>query len=152
MDVLLAASEDQARLASEQGAQQIREVARELLTSRWHGRYTFSPSAAGEPPAAISGDLAASMSSEMFGDEAWVGPTAGFGRTGFYARIQELGGGMHGHPFMRFFLEGRWWKRRFIELPARPYLEPATNEIVDSGRLWEIYAEHQLDAILEATG
>lgn len=152
LDVLLAASEEQARQASLQGAEEIRDLARGLLTSSWHAWYTFSPSAPGSPPSSISGNLAASMTAELFGDEAWVGPTAGFGRTGDYARIQELGGPMHGHPYMHFFLEGAWWDRTFIQLPERPYLAPATEDEIDSGRLYDIYAEHQLQAILEATG
>jgi hypothetical protein len=152
MDVLLAASAEQARKASLEGAEAIRDVARGKLTAQWHSRFSFSPSFPGAPPAAISGDLAASMDAQMMtADEAWVGPTAGFGRTGEYARIQELGGGMHGHPFMHFFLEGSWWDREFIELPDRPYLQPSTEDVIDSGRLHEIYERHQLEAILEAT-
>ncbi len=87
----------------------------------------------------------------MSADEAWVGPTAGFGRTGEYARIQELGGLMEGHPFMHFFLEGAWWKRSEIFLEPRPYLQPSTDDVIDSGRLLTIYEEHQLEAIREAT-
>lgn len=101
----------------------------------------------------ISGDLAASMTAAMMTpDEAWVGPTAGFGRTGEYARIQELSGLMEGHPWMRFFLEGRWWEESQIFLEPRPYLQPSTEDVVDFGRLHDIYEEHQLEAILEATG
>lgn len=151
LDVLLAASAEQARKASLEGAEAIRDVAKAKLTAQWHSPFTFSPSFPGEPPAAISGNLAASMDAELFGDEAWVGPTAGYGRTGEYARIQELGGGMHGHPYMHFFVEGRWWDREFIQLPERPYLRPSTEDVIDSGRLHEIYEHHQLEAILEAT-
>lgn len=152
LDVLLTASEEQARKASLQGAEDIRDVARGLLTAKSHSRFTFSPSAPGEPPAMISGDLAASMDAAMMtADEAWVGPTAGFGRTGDYARIQELSGLMEGHPWMHFFLEGRWWQEAEIFLEARPYLAPATEDVVDSGRLTAIYEEHQLIAIEEAT-
>jgi hypothetical protein len=153
LDVLIGASDLQAQEASLEGAQEIRDVARGKLTALSHTWDTFSPSQPGEPPAMISGDLAASMDARlMTGDEAWVGPTAGYGRTGDYARIQELGGGMHGHPWMRFFLEGRWWERHFIELPPRPYLEPSTEDVIASGRLFTIYEEHQLQAIMEATG
>lgn len=152
IDLLLVASTEQARKASLEGAEEIRDVARAKLTDKWHSAFTFSPSFPGEPPAAISGDLAASMDAEMMtADEAWVGPTAGYGRTGEYARIQELGGGMHGHPFMHFFVDGRWWDEAFIELAPRPYLQPSTDDVIDSGRLHEIYEHHQLEAILEAT-
>lgn len=153
MDVLLAASEEQASEATIASAELIRDIARGLLSEKVHAWFTFSPSAAGEPPAAISGNLGASMTAELMSPlEAWVGPTGGFGRTEFYARIQELSGPMHGHPWMHFFLEGVWWQEQFIFLPPRPYLAPATDDAVDSGRVWQTYAEHQLVAILEAAG
>ncbi len=152
MDVLAAASLEQSREASLAGAREIRDVARGRLTEQWHAWFTFSPSFPGEPPAAISGNLAASMDAAMVTpDEAWVGPTAGFGRSGFYARIQELGGLMEGHPLMHFFLEGRWWERSEIFLEPRPYLQPSADDVIDSGRLHEIYETHQLAAIREAT-
>jgi hypothetical protein len=153
MDLLLAASQEQARQATKQGAEEIRDIARARLNEKSHERYTFSPSGPGEPPARIDGNLSDSMTAQMVSaDEAWVGPTGGYGRTEEYARIQELGGTMEGHPWMLFFLEGAWWERRFIELPPRPYLAPSTDDVVDSGRLTEIYFEHQLQAIMEATG
>ena len=154
MDVLLAASEDQARQASLQAAQAIRDTARDLLSLQHHDRGTKTPSAPGEPPAMISGSLWASMTAEMMtADEAWVGPTSSASSyNGPYGRIQELGGLMEGRPWMRWFEDGKWHRAQEVFLPDREYLEPATRWEVDSGRVWEIYAEHQTEAILEATG
>ena len=153
MDLLLKASRAESREASLSAAEDIRARTRALLSAKTHPEHTFSPSAPGEPPASISFDLVTSISAQMVGlDEAWVGPTGGYGRTEFYARIQELSGDMHGHPYMHFFADGIWWARRFIHLPERPYLKPATDDAVDSGQVWDYYAGHQLIAIMEATG
>lgn len=102
------------------------------------------------PPAAISGALAASMSAALVGDEAWVGPT-----DLPYARIQELGGEMHGHPLMKWRRVGnpmRYFAREFELLEPRPYLRPATDDVVDSGRLTEIYVEQWTEAQMEVLG
>jgi len=102
----------------------------------------------------MSGDLWASMTAVMVtATEAWVGPTSSASsRNGPYGRIQELGGPMRGNPEMHWFEEGRWHRSEFVELPDRPYLRPATDDVIDSGRLFAIYEEHQLIAIEEAAG
>lgn len=157
LDVMLTAMAEAGRKASLKGAEEIRDVARAELTAEWHGPYTDTPSAPGEPPAAISGDLAASMYAAMeTPDEAWVGPTAGYGRSGDYARIQELGGPMHGHPLMIWHrqFEGAMHRitAEFVELMPRPYLEPATEAVVDSGRLTDIYVEYWTAALEASVG
>lgn len=154
MDVLLAASIEQARLASLEAAEAIRDTARDLLALQRHDPHTKTPSAPGEPPAMISGSLWESMTAVMMtADEAWVGPTSSASsKNGPYGRIQELGGLMEGAPWMRWFEDGKWYRAQEVFLPDRAYLEPATRWEVDTGRVWEIYAEHQTEAIMEATG
>lgn len=80
------------------------------LTLRSHDPGTPTPSAPGQPPAKVSGDLADSTTHE--------GPTGGAGRyelvvgaTTAYARIHELG--------------GRTGRGHRTVLPPRPYLHPA---------------------------
>lgn len=135
--------------ASLEGAQEIQKVTRGLLSRQMHGPFDDTPSKPGEPPARITGDLTFSIDAELIGTEAWVGPT-GLD----YARIQELGGDMKGHPIMEWH---RWFngsltaiKASFVRLPPRPYLEPATAIVVDSGQLEEIYIRYWTLAIEEA--
>lgn len=119
-----------------------------------HEPFTKTPAGDGAPPAAISGRLAASVlvtaEPEVLG--AKVGPTdLASSKNGPYGRIQELGGPSEGHP-MRWFEDGRWHAAYFRELPHRPYLKPATEDVVDSGLATEIYYEKWEEAQLEATG
>jgi hypothetical protein len=164
--------------ASMDAAALIEGITKAKLAERSHGPLTFSPSPRGarQPPAMVSGNLAASISHARDGfTGAMVGPTAGYGRSGDYARIQELGGDMHGHPYMRFMKMGWGGQFRvirdgqiifsgasktprtiflesFVHLTPRPYLAPATEEAVDSGRVRDIYAQWWADAIEEGAG
>lgn len=154
LDRLITRAHDAGAEASVQGAEEIRDIARVKLGARGHGPFTYSPSGWGEAPAMVSGDLFASMYAERVVDQGWVGPTGGYGRTAEYARIQELGGDMHGHPLMRFRKYGpdgllHEITREFVHLYPRPYLEPSTEDIINSGRLTEIYIGHWTMAIEE---
>jgi hypothetical protein len=154
LDRLVELFAEKGREATLDGAEEIRDVAIGKLTALSHDPDTWTPSAPGMPPASISTDLAASMTALMMTeDQAWVGPTdSASSFNGPYGRIQELGGPMHGHPMMNFFrVNEGWFGKRFIDLPARPYLAPSTEDVVDSGRLTEIYIEHWTEAIEEAT-
>jgi hypothetical protein len=106
------------------------------------------------PPALISGSLLASMTAEMMtATEAWVGPTdSASSPKGPYGRIQELGGPMTGNFWMHWKEDGAWYRRHIVKLLDRPYLAPATADVIDSGELHAIYEAHQLEAIMEATG
>lgn len=81
-----------------------------------------TPSAPGEPPALVSGALRRSVRmrrSYSVEPGVWavqVGPTS------VYSRIQELGG----HAGRR------------ATLPARPYLAPALQRLIDSGALRDV--------------
>src|SRR6266704_575732 len=103
VDELEAAVTDAMRAAAVEGAERIQEVTRALLLSKAHPAATKTPSAPGDPPAAISGELAASIT--VTGEPtvlgADVGPTrAASSYNGPYGRIQELGGPSTGHPMM----------------------------------------------------
>jgi hypothetical protein len=84
---------------------------KQKLTTSSHSPGTPTPSAPGEPPSLVTGNLRRSIKvtgPESAGPGAWrgeVGPTA------IYGRIQELGGETHRGT-----------------LPARPYLKPALDE------------------------
>jgi hypothetical protein len=143
--------------ASLDAAEYIGSLTRGKLSERAHGPLSFSPSSAGEPPAMVFGDLLASITAARSGGtSAMVGPTGGFGRTEFYARIQELGGEMHGDPVMEFLkmFDGgiRKMKLEYVELFPRPYLRPATEDAVNSGRVRDIYARWWADAIEAGAG
>jgi hypothetical protein len=94
------------------------------------GRFTrnqTSPSPPGQPPALQTGQLRRSVRVEgptRTGPGAWESKT---GPTAAYGRIQELGG-----------VTGRGGA---TTLPARPYLGPALKELIDSGRLAEVYTQ-----------
>lgn len=134
--------------ASMDAAGLIQRITQGLLTERSHGEFEWTDSAPGDPPAMVSGALAASIDTARSGPmSAIVGPT-----DLPYARIQELGGPMFGHPLMVFYkygLSGELvkFKRTFVQLDERPYLKPATEEAVDTGEVRDIYVEHWAAAI-----
>lgn len=154
MDELEAAVTQAMRDAAVAGAERIQQVARALLTAKGHRAHTKTPSAPGEPPARISGDLAASVLVEALPAilGAKVGPTSlASSKNGPYGRIQELGGGSVGPP-MKWLEDGDWHQAYFRELPDRPYLKPATLGVIASGQLTRIYVERVQAAIVSVTG
>lgn len=155
LDELIVLMREAGRDASLMGAKEIQDATRTLLDAEHHSEYEWG-APDGAPPAMVSGNLYESIDAAMMTlDEAWVGPTAGYGRTGYYAVMQETGEpAMHGHPLMKFLkYDGagglRQFKLDFVELMPRPYLAPGTAAVVDSGRLTEIYVEHWTYAIEE---
>ena len=111
------------RKGANNAAKEVAKATQEKLRSSTHKRGTPTPSRPGEPPSLVSGQLRRSVKiipAVPYGATAWksqVGPTA------VYARIQELGG-----------VTGNG-----ATLPARPYLEPAVRELIDSGALWAAF-------------
>jgi len=146
-DDLLAIIGDHMLAASVEGAGRIQDATRGLLTAQSHAAHTKTPSVAPEPPAMISGALAASVIVTPVPDElgADVGPTTDYGR------IQEIGGWMQGHPLMHWIEDGIEHWSAGHSLPERPSLGPATGAVVDSGDLEQIYEDHVLEAIQEVT-
>jgi phage gpG-like protein len=144
LDELLVLAHEAAFNASSESAQEIRGRTQALLLAQWHPQYTPTPSRPGEPPAAISGELAASVIVTDNGESAFVGPTTDYGR------IQELGGWMQGHPFMRWQApQGRWHYSAGHDLPERPYLKPATESAIADGSIERIFIDQMARAIEE---
>ena len=101
----------------------VSRTTQDKLRQTTHKRGTPTPSRPGEPPSLVSGQLRRSVKivpAERRGPTAWVSKV---GPTAVYARIQELGG----------------TAGNGATLPARPYLEPAVKEVVDSGALWAAF-------------
>lgn len=117
LDNLSRKAGDVTRQAAKDGADVISAATVAKLTEKSHPWGTPTPSAPGEPPAMISGDLAGSM---RITDVTEVDNTyeVELGPTEVYARIQELGG----------------TAGRGAQLPARPYLAPAVEESRDEVR------------------
>jgi len=105
---------------------------KEKLTTTTHRRGEPTPSRPGEPPSLVTGTLRRSIKvipAEPRGATGWaskVGPTA------VYGRIQELGG-----PLPRSVHRAMY--KHDPKLPARPYLGPAVQELIDSGALWTAF-------------
>jgi len=138
--------------ASVEGARAIKHETQGLLVQLQHAPHTKTPSLPGMPPAMISGRLAASIEVGEYDGDVAVGPTSeASSYNGPYPRIQELGGPSTGHPHMHWFQDGRWYTRNFRELLPRPFLEPATRAVIDSGELHQIYYDHWLRAITAVT-
>lgn len=148
LDLLLYLYERASHDASVEGAEAIQRETKAELSIFPHPPHTKTPSSPGLPPGFITGELMASVRVDDHpgADYVEVGPTTDYGR------IQELGGHMTGHPFMRWFENGRWYRSRGHDLPARPYLLPATETVVDGGELTGIYYKHWAEAQIEATG
>jgi phage gpG-like protein len=114
LDRVVAAQRAATRQATAKLLHMIEAAAKEQLRTSSHRRNEPTPSAPGEPPSLVSGNLRRGVTvtgPEAVGATAWrgeVGPTA------VYGRIQELGGitGAHGS-----------------RLPARPYMQPAWDQV-----------------------
>lgn len=112
----------------------VEKTTKDKLRQKTHRRGTPTPSRPGEPPALVSGQLRRSVlivPAQPTGKTAW---TAKVGPTAVYARIQELGGQLAYNP-----RHGMWRKGQEGSLPARPFLEPSVQELIDSGALWAAF-------------
>lgn len=136
MNRFMAVEADEGHSASKEAAELIADRTKEALTMQWHGPGTKTPSAPGMPPAAITGELAASVVVREDFEGYLVGPTTDYGRE------QELGGPMEGHPYMHWFEDGVEYYSAGHSLPDRPYLKPSADSAVDSGEVHEIYFDH----------
>lgn len=93
---------------------------KQQLTTSSHPRGTPTPSAPGEPPSLVTGSLRRSVQVVIY--PAAITPYADVGPTMIYGRVQELGGG---------------WSN----LPARPYVAPAHEDIYRSGEVLRAMVE-----------
>ena len=111
----ISAEQAATRKATADGAHLIEKAAKEKLGETSHERGTPTPSAPGDPPSLITGNLRRSITvngpnaTQVGGFPGWraeIGPTA------VYGRVQELGG-WAGHA----------------NLPPRPYMQPAYDDV-----------------------
>ena len=118
-----------AEAAANAMADEFKPAVQSVLLSRRHPFATKTPSAPGEPPAAISGALAGSIMNEPavpIGADAFLAKS---GPTTRYSRIQELGGPMEGHPMMQWHEDGVRYRSRAHSLPPRPYMKPTLEAV-----------------------
>lgn len=146
MFALLARLPGVPRTAGHAAAEEVENEAIGLLMEFEHAPGTYTASPSGSPPGTISGGLAGSFVITDTSEGAMVGPTAD------QAREQELGGPMKGHPLMKWENVGGKWQRRLVVLPPRPYLKPATENVVGSGEVTRIYYDALNRVILSVTG
>ncbi len=123
---MVAAADRASREAVAKGAHLIEAETKRNLALTSHRKGTPTPSPPGQPPSLVTGQLRRSIQVKgpvSLGSGTWqasVGPTA------VYGRIQELGG-----------VTGRGGRSY---LPPRPYLGPALDSLVSSGRLAKLFA------------
>ena len=130
----MAARVDEATpMALHAAAALIEGKARANLSRRSHARGTPTPSPPGQPPAMISGTLRSNWMVEgpvSNGTGAWM---CTLYPTTVYAGIQEVGGWAgRGHS---------------SHLPARPYLRPATEDLIRNGALRSVFVHAWAAAI-----
>lgn len=118
-------------------------VSREELTRYWHSVGTRTPSPPGEPPAWMTGRLSQSITKQVTPGSpearASVAPHT------IYAHIQEVGGpiwanirlGAKGKKLhtLSFVTNGVRYFPLEVRLPPRPYMRPASEEVVRDGSL-----------------
>lgn len=127
IDGLIAGANEGSRKGVSIAAIKLSSKVKVKLTTSSHKKGTPTPSRAGDPPSLVTGTLRRSVKTTPaipLGTGAWqasVGPTA------VYSRIQELG--------------GECGRGGLTRLPARPYLAPALQEMLDSGELWAAFRD-----------
>jgi hypothetical protein len=129
IDAKVAAMHAATRAATAKALHVIERSAKQKLTTSTHELGTPTPSAPGEPPSLVTGNLRRSITvtgPDPAGPGMWKGSV---GPTAIYGRIQELGGITRGRT-----------------LPARPYMEPALHDVLDE--IERIFAEAWTGAIL----
>jgi phage gpG-like protein len=105
-----------------------------ILSRKQHPAGTRTPSAPGEPPARISGDLANSVEAVFYQVDAGVA-VALISPDTVYAVIQEYGGTITAKNFPQLGNPLRGWFGPSVRLPARPYMALALAEALAAGTL-----------------
>ncbi|MEV0090470.1 HK97 gp10 family phage protein [Streptomyces sp. NPDC050738] len=111
------------RVATAHAAHLAEGAIKRMLTTSSHPKGTPTPSAPGDPPSLVTGTLRRSIKvvgPVPVGRGTWM---AEIGPTAVYGRIQELGG----------------TAGRGAELPPRPYVAPAYDQLVAGGVIGRTY-------------
>jgi len=79
-------------------------------------------------PKVRTGTLRRSIKSGVSNNTAWIGSDV------VYARIIEKGGVItaKNKPYLSFQIDGKWFKKKSVTIPPRPYLQPAISEHMDT--------------------
>jgi phage gpG-like protein len=101
---------------------------RAVLTARSHEAGTPTPAAPGQPPATISGDLAASIEETP---PILVSPgiaTLAIGSDLIYAPVHEWGATISAKtaPYLKFQYGGGWNEVTSVKIPPRPFMAATT--------------------------
>lgn len=135
-DALIARVDDAAGPAVLAMAHTYERAVKRNLNLMAHPAFQVTESPPGAFPAKISGELSRSIRT--------AGPWGVAGRRSasvaphvFYAGVQEYGHRMHAHGLwpMTWYMEGYWWSKRDVGVPARPYMRPTTIQLVANGDL-----------------
>lgn len=111
---IMAAVDVATATAAGTGAHLVEANIKAKLSLKSHSKRTKTPSAPGEPPATISGNLRRSVAVQGPTRVGWGVYESKVGPTAVYGRIQELG--------------GRTGRNYATYLPPRPYVHPALEE------------------------
>ena len=127
LDGMVGAADAASREAVAKGGHLIEAETKKDLSIGSHAKGQPTTSTPGTPPDLVTGQLRRSIKvtgPTKTGPGAWESRT---GPTAVYGRIQELGGvtGRGGATY----------------LPARPYLGPALQHLISSGRLAEVFTQ-----------
>ncbi len=146
LPALLASIRDRVLAAAEPAAMGMAKAYRAQvifeLTRYAHPAHTRTPSPPGQPPAMISGALAASVTAVPGASSGAIGRASVAPHT-VYAAIQEYGGPMHARPgrYMHWISDGIDYYAKHVILPPRPYLRPAAEVSIADGSLGRAAAE-----------
>jgi phage gpG-like protein len=95
-----------------------------------------TPAAPGSPPAWRTGELAKSVTTTP-GLQSGLVATASVGPHTIYAATQEHGGVHFARRarYMHWVNSGGSWYLKRVDIPARPYMGPALDEVIGDGSL-----------------
>ena len=95
-----------------------------------------TPASPGQPPAWRTGELARSVITAA-GPSSGTSASAVVGPHTVYAVTQERGGVHEARRarYMRWVNSGGFWSLRRVEIPPRPYMRPALDDVMGDGSL-----------------
>ena len=109
-----------------------------LTRSGAHAPVTQTPAPPGAPPATITGRLRGSIRCTRGAGGGTYASSVVSANT-IYAATQEFGGIHHGDMFLWVRYIGReevirrGWRKRAVNIPARPYMRPSADAVIADG-------------------
>jgi hypothetical protein len=125
--------------AAAAGGQAGEAMVKSLLTLRSHPAGTRTPSAPGDPPAKVSGDLARSVQRTPAASTGPGRASTTWGPTVIYGPVQEYGATIHvrARKVLADKAHGHFFGTQ-VTLPARPYVGPATRILIATGTFADV--------------